>query len=53
VKGDASAKEDSPTLMLYVIRTAKRAKVEPLSKDQVKDIAERIAASVKRRATKP
>lgn len=49
VKGDAGANEDSPTLMLYVIRTASRAKGEPLSKDQIKEMAERIAASVRRR----
>lgn len=53
VKGDANASADSPTLMLYVIRTAKRAVREPLSKDQFKELAERIAASVHRRPTAP
>lgn len=50
VMGDADGERFPPTLMLYVIRTASRAKGEPLSKDQIKEIAERIASSVRRRA---
>ena len=38
---------ESPSQMLYVIRTAARAKGEPVSKDELKDIAEKIMASVK------
>ena len=50
VKGDPTAATDTPSQMLYVIRTAKRAKGKPVSKDELKDIAERITVSVKRHA---
>ncbi|MDR3413746.1 MAG: T6SS immunity protein Tli4 family protein [Formivibrio sp.] len=49
VKGDPDAKEDTPTLMLYVIRTAARAKGAPVSKDELKKLADQIAASIRRR----
>lgn len=48
VKGDFTARTDTPAQMLYVIRTASRAKGAPVSKDEIKDIAEKIMASVKR-----
>lgn len=38
---------DTSSKMLYVIRTASRAKGKPVSKDELKDIAEKIMASVK------
>jgi len=38
---------NTPSQMLYVIRTAARAKGEPISKDELKDIAEKIMSSVK------
>ena len=41
---------DTPGLLLYVIRTASRAKGKPVSKDELKDMAEKIVASVKRHA---
>ncbi len=50
--GDPEAKEDTPDLMLYVIRDAKNAKakgIEPISKDKLLEMAQTIAASVKRR----
>jgi hypothetical protein len=53
VAGDYQATADTPRLMLYVIRTAARAKGAPVSKHDLKEIAEKIAASVKRRETKP
>lgn len=48
VKGDFTAKSDTPSLFLYVIRTASRAKGKPVSKDELKEMAEKIVASVKR-----
>lgn len=48
VKGDPEAATDTPNLMLYVIRTAARAKGKPVSESELKDIAQKIAASVKR-----
>ena len=39
---------DTSSKMLYVIRTASRVKGEPVSKGELKDIAEKIMASVKR-----
>jgi hypothetical protein len=45
VKGDAN----NPSQMFYVIRTASLAKGKPVSKDELKDMAEKIIASVKRR----
>jgi len=41
---------DTPGLLLYVIRTASRAKGKPVSKGELKDMAEKIVASVKRHA---
>ena len=48
VKGDFTARTDTPAQMFYVIRTASRAKGAPVSKDELKDIAEKIVASIKR-----
>ncbi len=48
VKGDGGAAVDTPNLMLYVIRTAALAKGTPVSAKELKDIAQKIAASVKR-----
>ena len=53
VRGDPNAKEDTPDLMLYVIRSAKDATAkgkEPISKDEFIKLAETVAASVKRRS---
>lgn len=50
--GDPEAKQDIPDLMLYVIRDAKNAKakgIEPVSEDAFLEMAQTIAASVKRR----
>jgi hypothetical protein len=50
--GDHLAKEDTPRLMLYVIRDAKNAQakgIEPIGKDEFFKLAKDIAASVKRR----
>lgn len=52
VNGDHTAKTDAPQLVLYVVRTASRAKGKPVSKNELKDIAHKIAASVKRREVK-
>ena len=52
VNGDHTAKTDSPQLMMYVIRTASRAKGTPISKSELKDMAKKIAASIKRREVK-
>lgn len=49
--GDADGEHFPPMLMIYVVRTASRAVGEPLSKDQIKEMAERIVASVRRRPT--
>jgi hypothetical protein len=52
VRGDPEAKEDTPDLMLYVIQdsvNATKRGIQPLSKDAFLDMAETIAASVKRR----
>lgn len=54
VRGDPDAKEDTPDLMLYVIQdsiNATKRGIKPLSKDEFLDMAETIAASVKRRET--
>jgi hypothetical protein len=48
VKGDPKAATDTPSQMLYVIRTAARAKGKPVSRDELKDMARQIAASIKR-----
>lgn len=45
VKGDDKA--GVPSQLLYVIRTASRAKGQPVSKEELKDMAEKIVASVK------
>jgi hypothetical protein len=52
VSGDYTAKTDTPQLMLYAIRTASRTKGTPVSKNELKDMAEKIAASIKRREVK-
>jgi hypothetical protein len=52
VRGDPDAKEDTPDLMLYIIRNADRARAkgqEPIGKQAFIEMAEAIAASVKRR----
>lgn len=52
VRGDPDAKTDTPNLMLYVISDAKNAKdkgIEPISKEALLEMAQTIAASVKRR----
>jgi hypothetical protein len=52
VRGDPDAREDTPDLMLYMIRNAERARAkgqEPISKEAFIEMAETIAASVKRR----
>ena len=50
VRGDPNAKEDTPDLMVYVIRDSHNAKgKEPMPKDEFLKMAETIAASVKRR----
>lgn len=52
VRGDPDAKTDTPDLMLYVISDAKNAKdkgIEPISKEALLEMAQTIAASVKRR----
>lgn len=50
--GDPEGKQDTPDLMLYVIRDAKNAKakgIEPVSKETFLEMAQAIAESVKRR----
>lgn len=52
VRGDPSTKEDAPDLMLYVIQDSKYARAkgkEPIGKAAFIEMAEAIAASVKRR----
>lgn len=50
VKGDFETTEDVPDLLLYVIRTAALAGGKtPVTEDELKDMAEAIAASIKRR----
>lgn len=48
VKGDVSAATDTPAQMLFVIRTASRAKGTPVSKDELKEMTEKIMSSIKR-----
>ena len=53
--GDPDAKEDTPDLMMYVIRDAKNAIAkgkEPIGKDEFLKLAQTIAASVKQRPVK-
>jgi Tle cognate immunity protein 4 C-terminal domain len=53
VRGDPKAKEDTPDLMLYIVQDSKQAKAkgkEPMTKDAFITMAERVAASVRRRA---
>lgn len=55
-KGDPDASEDTPDLMLYVIRDAKNARakgVVPMNKEEFLSMARAIAASVKRRPIHP
>jgi Tle cognate immunity protein 4 C-terminal domain len=52
VRGNPSATEDTPDLMLYIVRDAgQAAKVgkKPSDRDEFLDLAQRVAASVKRR----
>jgi hypothetical protein len=50
VRGDPNAQNDTPDLMLYVIRDSHNAKgKEPMPKDEFLKMAETIAASIKRR----
>jgi hypothetical protein len=52
VRGDPRAKEDTPDLMLFIVRNSKAAKAkgkEPLGKDEFIKMSELIASSVKRR----
>jgi hypothetical protein len=52
VRGDREAQQDTPDLMLYVIRDAKNAIANgrrPIDKDELLRMAEAIAASVRRR----
>jgi hypothetical protein len=49
VNNDTKAATDSPGLMLYVLRNSARAKGTPVTKSELKDMAEKIAASIKRR----
>lgn len=54
VRGDPDAKVDTPDLMFYVIRTAQNASakgIEPVGKEEFLELAQTIAASVKRRPT--
>ena len=54
VRGDPDAKQDTPDLMLYVIRDAKNAIAkgkQPIDKEEFIKMAQTIAASVKRRPT--
>jgi Tle cognate immunity protein 4 C-terminal domain len=51
-KGDADAKEDTPDLMLYVMRDADNARakgIKPMPRDEFLKMAREIAASVRRR----
>jgi hypothetical protein len=55
VRGNPDASEDHPDLMLYVIQdsiNATRRGIAPLTKQEFIDIAEKIAASVRRREVK-
>jgi len=55
-RGDPDAKEDTPDLMLYVIQDSKNARakgIEPIGKDAFLEMAQTIAASVKRRSIVP
>lgn len=51
VKGDPKAAADTPNLMFYVIRTAARAApgTIPVSRSELKKMAQQIAASIRRR----
>lgn len=54
VRGDPDAKTDTPDLMLYVIQdsvNATKRGIKPLDKDAFLEMAETIAASVRRRET--
>jgi len=55
-RGDPHAKQDTPDLMLYVIQHSKNAKakgIEPVTKEAFIEMAQTIAASVKRRPISP
>jgi hypothetical protein len=52
VRGDPAAKDDSPDLMLYIIRDASKAIAkgkQPIAKDDFLQLAQAIASSVQRR----
>ena len=53
VKGHAEANGYARTIMLYVIRTAARAKGVPVSKGELKAMAEGIVASVRLHPVRP
>jgi hypothetical protein len=55
VRGDPKAKSDEPDLMLFVVRDAKNAiarGMQPIERDQLLEIAQTIAASVKHRSVR-
>lgn len=55
VRGDPDAAEDTPDLMLYVIRDAANATkrgVTPIGRDQLLELARGIAASIRKRPTR-
>jgi hypothetical protein len=55
-RGDPLAAEDTPDLMLYVIQNSKNAKAKgaaPMSKDAFLELAQTLAASVRRRPLGP
>jgi Tle cognate immunity protein 4 C-terminal domain len=52
VRGDPTAKDDTPDLMLYIVQDSKQAKAKgkpPMTKEAFIAMAERVAASVRRR----
>ena len=48
LEGDPKSTTDAPDLMLYVVRNAARAKGEPVSKSELKEIIQKIVGSVRR-----
>jgi hypothetical protein len=55
-RGDPFAKEDTPDLMLYVVQNSRNAKAKgavPMSKDAFLELAQTVAASVRRRSLSP
>lgn len=49
VRGDKNANEDRPNLTLYVVGKNVNATATPLTKDEIEEIANHIARSIKRR----